>query len=107
MLSNARHRAKRDGFPFSITLDDIDIPTHCPVLGRMLRVVGGKQGGGDDSPSLDKVIPSLGYVPGNVLVVSLKANRLKNQLSTEQLIAFARLYADAELKMKEQLNEKE
>lgn len=105
MLSNARHRARRDGFPCTITLEDIDIPTHCPVLGRMLHIFEGKQGGRDDSPSLDKVIPSLGYVPGNILVVSSKANRLKNQLSTEQLIAFARFYVAAEQRMKEQVSE--
>lgn len=104
MLANARHRARRDGLPCTITVEDIDIPDHCPVLGRRLHIFEGKQGGRDDSPSLDKVIPSLGYVPGNILVVSQKANRLKNQLSTEQLIAFARLYAEAELRMKEKLS---
>jgi hypothetical protein len=101
MLSNARFRARRDGLPCTITEEDIEIPTHCPVLGRRLTLFEGRQGGSDDSPSLDKVIPELGYIPGNVLVVSQKANRLKNQLSTTQLIAFARLYADAERTMRE------
>ncbi len=101
MLSDARYRAKRRGLPCTITEDDIELPTHCPVLGRRLCLFEGRQGGRDDSPSLDKVIPELGYIPGNVLVVSQKANRLKNQLSTTQLVAFARLYADAERAMRE------
>lgn len=101
MLSNARFRARRKGLPCTITEDDITFPTHCPVLGRKLCLFEGRQGGRDDSPSLDKIVPELGYVPGNILVVSQKANRLKNQLSTTQLVAFARLYADAERAMKE------
>ena len=50
----------------TITKDDIVIPSHCPVLGIPLFQTLGKKGGGDHSPSLDKVRPELGYVPGNV-----------------------------------------
>ncbi len=39
----------------------------------------------DDSPSLDKIIPKLGYVKGNVWVVSNKANRIKSNATIEEL----------------------
>lgn len=71
--TSAKHRAKRKGVTFSITVEDIVIPTHCPILGIELSF-GGSQ---ENSPSLDKINNSLGYVPGNVQVISYRANRIK------------------------------
>jgi len=34
---------------------------------------------------LDRIIPALGYVKGNVDIISMRANRLKNDLSEEEL----------------------
>lgn len=39
------------------------------------------------SPSLDKIIPSLGYVPGNVRIISARANLLKNDATVDELRA--------------------
>lgn len=86
MLSRARARAKKHGVPFNITVSDISIPEFCPVLGIPLKCVAGR-GGGDSSPSLDRIIPSLGYVAGNVVVISSRANRLKNDGSLAELLA--------------------
>lgn len=36
-------------------------------------------------PSLDKIIPKLVYVKGNVWVVSNKANRIKSNATIEEL----------------------
>ena len=36
-----------------------------------------------NSPSLDKIIPELGYVKGNVRVISFKANKYKNDMDRE------------------------
>lgn len=43
----------------------------------------------EDSPSIDKVIPELGYVRGNVWVISNKANRIKNNATLEELKLFS------------------
>ena len=105
MLSNARQRSRRDGIDCTIGVSDIEIPSHCPVLGHCLRSYEGMgKGPRNDSPTLDKIVPAMGYIPGNILVVSQKANRIKNQLSTVQLAVFARFYADAERRMKETQN---
>lgn len=41
------------------------------------------------SPSLDRISPELGYVPGNVRVISDKANRLKGSRNLTELRARA------------------
>ena len=92
MLQNARTRARKAGVPFTIITDDIVIPTHCPILGIPLFQKTGK-GGGDNSPSLDRVKPEQGYVPGNVLVISNRANRLKSDASIRELRDIASFYA--------------
>jgi hypothetical protein len=95
MLSTRRRDAQKFGIPFQITLQDLlPVPAVCPVLGLPLR--HGKAGGEDCSPSIDRVIPSLGYVPGNVMIVSLKANRIKNDATPAELKAVASFYEKLE-----------
>jgi hypothetical protein len=43
------------------------------------------------SPSLDRIIPDRGYVPGNVRVVSDRANRLKGKRSLSELRLLSRV----------------
>jgi hypothetical protein len=84
MLARLKHRATKAGIPFNIDKDDIIIPTHCPVLGIKLHWNQGK-GYHPDSPSVDKINPNLGYVKGNVRVISARANLLKNDATIEEL----------------------
>lgn len=89
MLRSARHRAKKQGLPFNITIDDIVIPEVCPVLGIQLECNAGTGSAKQNSPSLDKIIPELGYVVGNVQVISYLANVMKHDATPKQLIDFA------------------
>ncbi len=82
--SRARKRARKLGIPFDLDVSDIVMPSHCPVLGIPL-VVG--QGRSDNSPSLDRIIPAVGYVAGNVRVISDRANRLKGRYNLDDLQA--------------------
>jgi hypothetical protein len=82
MLSGSKHRAKLAGITFSIKEEDIIIPEFCPVLGIKLERGVKLQ---DASPSLDRFKPELGYVPGNVHVISLRANRIKSNATLEEL----------------------
>lgn len=93
MLQNARVRARLAGVPFTIVVSDIVIPTHCPILGTALAQKLGVRGGGDTSPSLDKIEPGRGYVPGNVIVISNRANRLKSDATISELRDIASFYA--------------
>jgi len=87
MLSRASRRAAKTGLPCSITLDDIVIPEVCPVLG--IPLVYGTRHVGPDSATLDKIYPALGYVPGNVQVLSQRANQMKSDASPAELLRFA------------------
>ena len=89
LLSQAKKRAKRYGLPFDLTATDIDIPELCPVFGVTL-VRGTGKGPTAWSPSLDKIIPAMGYVPGNVRVISQKANVMKSSASPQELLLFAK-----------------
>lgn len=85
LLVQARNRAKKKGVPFSISKDDIEIPTHCPVFGVEMHIAEGKAA--PNSPSLDRIVPELGYVPGNVAVISHRANMLKSNATIAELEA--------------------
>lgn len=87
LLRSAKARAKRKGLPFNITVEDIVIPTHCPLLG--IPLASGRKTT-PNSPSLDRMIPRLGYVKGNVWVISHRANAIKHNATLEELEALAR-----------------
>lgn len=83
LLHLARQRAKRLGLPCTITRADIIVPAVCPVLGIPIGVARGTVS--DGSPSIDRVRPELGYVPGNVRVISFKANTIKSNATADDL----------------------
>jgi hypothetical protein len=93
MVQNARTRAKASGVPCTIKPEDITVPTHCPVFGIPLYRTTGTPFGGPNSPALDKIVPELGYVPGNVIVVSRRANDLKKDATLDELRRLASFYS--------------
>ncbi len=98
MIINARARAKKGGYPCTITVADLEWPTHCPIFGIELDYNATptgqrKHAKRDAFPTLDKRDPFLGYTPGNVFVISYKANRLKQDATIGQLRALLR-YAE-------------
>lgn len=78
----AHRRAAGKGVPFGISVKAVSIPAKCPVLGIPI-LLGERRS--ENSPSLDRIVPDLGYVAGNVRVISDKANRLKGDRNLEQL----------------------
>lgn len=88
LWQNAKQRAKKFSLPFNISPDDIAIPSRCPVLGHEFEYGKGKHY--PWAPSLDRIIPALGYVVGNIKVISFRANKLKGDASIEELQAVLR-----------------
>lgn len=88
LLNIARRRAAEKGVPFDLREADISIPLKCPILGIALAPVGA--GCVDASPTLDRIIPSAGYVRGNVVVMSHRANTIKSFGSLEEHEAVVR-----------------
>ncbi|KKL89438.1 hypothetical protein LCGC14_1914670 [marine sediment metagenome] len=81
----AKKRAKNKRIRFNISVLDLpDVPKYCPVLGVRI-IVNNRMGPHDRSPSLDRIIPKLGYVKNNVRVISYKANRIRSNANTEEL----------------------
>ena len=81
---------------FNIEIEDVIIPEECPVLGIPLKVLSGS----DNSPTLDRVDNRLGYIRGNVAVISHRANTIKNSASIEELekvIKYCRLFTPEQI----------
>jgi hypothetical protein len=85
MWSRAKYRAKQKGLDFTIEQKDITIPDKCPLLGILLECHRGKGSQQGNSPSLDRIDPTKGYIKGNVWVISNRANTLKNDASLQEL----------------------
>ena len=87
MIVEAKSRAKKKQIDFDINDEDIKWNDVCPVLGIPITFQRSKGKGGDDnSPSLDRIDNNLGYVKGNVRLISNRANKLKNDMSYEEMV---------------------
>jgi len=91
LYASAKQRAKKNNLPFNIELSDIIIPEYCPILDiKLERKEYGKGGSFQpNSPSLDKIIPEKGYVKGNIMVISMKANIIKGNATINELLKFS------------------
>jgi hypothetical protein len=77
MWASAKRRAVKLGLPFNIDPSDIVIPKVCPVFGVEFTGASGK-GPQPTSPTLDRIHPEMGYVRGNIAVISKRANDIKS-----------------------------
>lgn len=83
----AKARAKYKGIDFTIALEDIPLREFCPILKTKLDIFTNDR---NTSMSLDRVDSSKGYVPGNVDVISTRANLLKNNGTLEEFEAIVK-----------------
>lgn len=88
MLSNIKQRCRKYNIPFNLTLKDIIIPEYCPIL--EVKLSRGTQEGYANSPTIDRIIPEKGYIKGNIKVISMLANKMKNNATIEQLKLFSK-----------------
>lgn len=83
----AKGRAKRKGMDFTIEVCDVgDVPTDCPLLGIPIDSYHEEQ---KYHPSIDRIDSTKGYVKGNVMIISHRANMLKNNATSEELLLLA------------------
>jgi len=83
LLTKARTNAKEKKVPFDLQINDINIPEYCPVLG--LKLFFNDKRPNDNSPSIDRLIPKLGYVKNNIKIISKRANELKSNASIYEI----------------------
>ena len=89
LLKNAKKRAKRRGLEFTISIEDIKVPTHCPVFGYELILLNEGGIAAPNSMTLDRKNSSKGYTPDNIHVISYRANVLKKDATTQELVQLA------------------
>jgi hypothetical protein len=84
-----RKRAERAGVPFGLTSIP-PMPEQCPCCSMKFTLWASSQA---MSPSLDRFIPHLGYVDGNVGWLCMRCNRRKMNMEladVEKLLAYVR-----------------
>ena len=91
MLSNAKIRAKQKGFNFDLTYEYLKkiFPNDnkCPITGLPFQFgyKNNKKINKNYSPSLDRIIPSKGYVQGNVMIICDLMNRMKQDSTFDDI----------------------
>ena len=108
-LQSAKMRARNKKLEFNLDYDYlVSIATeNCPVFKVPLLYLGTTKGSGNaekSTASLDRVIPELGYVKGNVVFISNWANTIKSNATEKELYLVADWLHDARKKV---LNAKE
>lgn len=94
LLSVARSRARKKGIEFAVSAEDlVPLPDICPCLGLELNWRNSRGVSDPAAPTLDRLDNARGYVPGNVWVISMKANRIKSDSSVAELRAVAQAVA--------------
>jgi len=79
----AKGRAKRLGLEFNIEISDISIPEYCPILGIKLNQKNTSLQ--SDSPAIDRIDNTKGYIKGNIAIISARANFMKSNFTFQQV----------------------
>lgn len=94
--SRAKKRAEARGVPFDLSIDYLEAiypkDSLCPVL--KISMIWGSEDCQNNSPSLDRIHPAIGYIPGNVMWISNRANKIKNDATVDELVLVADFYKD-------------
>lgn len=84
-----RSKAKKTGIDFDIDASDIPLPKKCPVFGTELDLTRTDR---NNAPSVDRIDNRKGYIKGNVVVISTKANAMKREATLEDLRRLLEFY---------------
>lgn len=76
------------GFNFNLTHDDIIIPKYCPLLGFELST-NPEDMNQPNYYTADRIDSSKGLVKGNIQIISMRANKMKNKATENELLQFA------------------
>lgn len=92
-LAKIKNRCKKNNIPFDLTYEFLEsISTErCPVFNTefVWQTQGTGRGPKENTPTLDRIIPELGYVQGNVVFISILANAIKQNVTEKELYAVA------------------
>jgi len=94
LFNQLKSSAKKRNIEFNLSVFDLyelSFPITCPILGIPLFFNRGKEQ--DNSYSIDRKDSTKGYNIDNIIVISNKANKLKNDATTDQLNKIASFYS--------------
>ena len=87
LFRSAKRRSIEHNLPFDIDLNYIEtvwpIDNICPI--RKVKLIVGTNQSRNDSPSIDRIIPHLGYIKNNIVIMSYLANKTKADASIKEL----------------------
>lgn len=84
MLAQAKIRSKQNGIVLDIKESDIVAESICPALNIPIFYDCSRLC--DNSPSIDRIDNTHGYIKGNVRVISWRANAIKGDATIEELM---------------------
>jgi hypothetical protein len=89
MIYDAKVRATRKEMDFDLTKKELHFPEKCPVLN--IKLIHGKEDW-KNSPTIDRIDNSKGYVLDNCIVVSSLANTIKNSATPSEILKVGKFY---------------
>lgn len=81
-FKNKRKAAKYSKHDWKLAFNDLEWPLICPVLGTELDYFCSVRT--ENSVSFDRIDNDKGYIKGNVVIMSWRANRIKNDGTAEE-----------------------
>lgn len=88
MIRNAKFMSGRRNIYFNLKYTDFEIPEYCPILNIKLTYMSESNGNDPSHATIDRIDNSIGYVKGNVIVISRLANSMKNCASFKEINLF-------------------
>ena len=86
-FAQRKRHAISTGIEFTIGMSDLVYPERCPLLNIPLHYHSSNLR--DNWPSIDRIDNTKGYIPGNVWIISYKANRIKSDSNPGELMLIA------------------
>ncbi len=87
MWNRAKTRATNTGSPFTITQDDLiarlTASEYCPITGDKFDFSASAANANAYAPSLDQIVPGVGYTPENIQIVCWWFNAAKGDWFTD------------------------
>lgn len=89
-MRDAKKRARNKNIPFDLTYEHLlaILTEYCPIF-KTPFMYGENRGIQDHSPSIDRINSKAGYIVGNVVIISVKANRIKSAYNAKDLYKVA------------------
>lgn len=85
-VGRCKHSALKAGVPFDLKPEDIIIPDVCPIMKVPFEP------NTRYAATVDRIIPELGYVKGNIWIISKIANQMKSDSTPEERMKFSEYF---------------